>query len=74
MPSAAGGGHEHPQHLDVDVLHVVKGSIRLILTNEEFELSTGDTVTFPGREPHTWVNPTDDAVEVLWVLVPAASR
>ena len=55
-------------------LHVVKGSIRLILTNEEFELHTGDTVTFPGREPHTWINPTDEAVEVLWVLVPAASR
>lgn len=59
---------------DVDVLHVIKGSIRLILTNEEYDLSTGDTVTFPGREPHTWVNPTDKPVEVLWVLVPAASR
>ena len=34
----------------------------------------GDTVTFPGREPHTWVNLTDKPVEVLWVLVPAASR
>jgi quercetin dioxygenase-like cupin family protein len=56
------------------VLHVIKGRIRLILTNEEYELSTGDTVTFPGREPHTWVNPTDESVEVLWVLVPAASR
>jgi quercetin dioxygenase-like cupin family protein len=56
------------------VLHVIKGSITLILTNEEFDLSTGDTVTFPGREPHTWVNPTDKPVEVLWVLVPAASR
>ncbi|MNR65748.1 Cupin domain protein [compost metagenome] len=58
----------------MDVLHVIKGTIKLILTNEEYELSDGDTVTFPGREPHTWVNPTDQSVEVLWVLVPAASR
>jgi quercetin dioxygenase-like cupin family protein len=56
------------------VLHVIKGTIKLILTNEEYVLSSGDTVTFPGREPHTWVNPTDESVEVLWVLVPASSR
>ena len=73
-PRGRGESELYAVDCDVDVLHVVKGSIRLILTNEEFELSAGDTVTFPGREPHTWVNPTDDAVEVLWVLVPAASR
>ena len=59
---------------DVDVLHVVKGRIKLILTNEEYDLEEGDTLSFPGREPHTWINPTDETVEVLWVLVPAASR
>jgi len=73
-PRGRGESELYAVDCDVDVLHVVKGSIRLILTNAEFELNTGDTVTFPGREPHTWLNPTDDAVEVLWVLVPAASR
>ena len=34
----------------------------------------GDTVTFPGREPHTWVNPTGDRAVILWTLVPAASQ
>ena len=58
---------------DVDVLHIVKGRLKLVLTNEEYDLEEGDTLSFPGREPHTWVNPTDDSVEVLWVLVPAAS-
>jgi len=73
-PRGRGESELYAVDCDVDVLHVIKGRIRLILTNEEYELSTGDTVTFPGREPHTWINPTDDAVEVLWVLVPAASR
>jgi hypothetical protein len=28
-------------------------------------------MTFRGREAHTWNNPTDQPVEVLWVLAPA---
>ena len=50
-PRGRGESELYAVDCDVDVLHVVKGSIRLILTNEEYELSTGDTVTFPGREP-----------------------
>ena len=73
-PHGRGESELYAVDCDVDVLHVIKGSIKLILTNEEYDLGTGDTVTFPGREPHTWVNPTDKPVEVLGVLVPAASR
>jgi transcriptional regulator with XRE-family HTH domain len=71
------GGKGEPElysvDCDVDVLHVVRGRIVLILSNERYELSAGDTLSFPGREPHTWLNPTDEEVEVLWVLVPAAA-
>ena len=73
-PRGRGESELYAVDCDVDVLHVVKGRIKLILTNEEYELEEGDTLSFPGREPHTWVNPTDEPVEVLWILVPAASR
>lgn len=73
-PRGRGESELYAVDCDVDVLHVVKGRLTLILTNQQFELEEGDTLSFPGREPHTWANPTDDAVEVLWVLVPAASR
>ncbi|WP_275778365.1 cupin domain-containing protein [Paenarthrobacter sp. Y-19] len=73
-PRGRGENELYAVDCDVDVLHVVKGRIKLILTNEEYDLEEGDTLSFPGREPHTWINPTDDTVEVLWVLVPAASR
>ncbi|WP_416416770.1 helix-turn-helix domain-containing protein [Paenarthrobacter aromaticivorans] len=73
-PRGRGESELYAVDCDVDVLHVVKGRIKLILTNEEYDLEEGDTLSFPGREPHTWVNPTDETVEVLWVLVPAASR
>ncbi|MDP9934862.1 helix-turn-helix domain-containing protein [Paenarthrobacter nicotinovorans] len=73
-PRGRGENELYAVDCDVDVLHVVKGRIKLILTNEEYDLEEGDTLSFPGREPHTWINPTDESVEVLWVLVPAASR
>ncbi|OFI37609.1 XRE family transcriptional regulator [Arthrobacter sp. SW1] len=73
-PRGRGESELYAVDCDVDVLHVIKGRIQLILSNEKYELEEGDTLSFPGREPHTWVNPTDDTVEVLWILVPAASR
>jgi len=73
-PRGRGENELYAVDCDVDVLHVVRGRIKLILTNEEYDLAEGDTLSFPGREPHTWINPTDETVEVLWVLVPAASR
>jgi len=73
-PRGRGESELYAVDCDVDVLHVTKGRIQLILSNEKYELEEGDTLSFPGREPHTWVNPTDETVEVLWILVPAASR
>ncbi|WP_120521524.1 helix-turn-helix domain-containing protein [Arthrobacter celericrescens] len=73
-PHGRGESELYAVDCDVDVLHVTKGRIQLILSNEKYDLGEGDTLSFPGREPHTWVNPTDETVEVLWILVPAASR
>ena len=72
-PGGKGESELYSVDCDVDVLHVVRGRIAPILSNERYELSAGDTLSFPGREPHTWLNPTDEEVEVLWVLVPAAA-
>ncbi len=58
---------------EVETLHVVEGRLVLIFPNARYELDAGDTVTFPGREPHTWLNPDDRQAVVLWTLVPAAS-
>ncbi|MCH6471384.1 helix-turn-helix domain-containing protein [Sinomonas terrae] len=73
-PRGKGESDLYAVDCDVDVLHVVRGRIELIMTNDRYELSAGDTLTFPGREPHSWVNPTDKPTTVLWVLLPAASR
>ena len=70
-----GHGEEEPYTVDCDVetLHVLEGRFVLVLSTQSYELEAGDTVTFPGREPHTWRNPSDQRAVVLWTLVPAAS-
>lgn len=72
-PRGAGEQELYAVDCEVEVLHVVSGRFVLILTNERHELAAGDTVTFPGREPHSWLNPTDEPAVVIWTLVPAAS-
>ncbi|MCC3279828.1 cupin domain-containing protein [Arthrobacter sp. zg-Y40] len=68
-PGGSGEADLYSVDCDVEVLHVVQGTFELILGHESMELGTGDTVTFPGREPHSWRNPSREETVVLWTLV-----
>jgi len=73
-PHGHGESELYAVDCDVDVMHVVSGRITVVFASEHYELDAGDTLTFPGREPHTWANKTDEEAIVVWALVPAASR
>ncbi|EMY34792.1 XRE family transcriptional regulator [Arthrobacter crystallopoietes BAB-32] len=73
-PHGRGESELYSVDCDVDVLQVLSGRITLIFTTERYVLEAGDTISFPGREPHTWVNDNDEPAVVTWTLVPAASR
>ncbi|UWX97668.1 cupin domain-containing protein [Arthrobacter zhaoxinii] len=68
-PGGSGEADLYSVDCEVEVLHVAQGSFELILGSERIPLTTGDTVTFPGREPHSWHNPSDEEAVVLWTLV-----
>ncbi len=72
-PHGRGEDELYSVDCEVETLHVVEGRFVLIFSNDRYELDAGDTVTFPGREPHTWLNPDGRRAVVLWTLVPAAS-
>ncbi|MCU1527995.1 MAG: helix-turn-helix protein, partial [Frondihabitans sp.] len=55
-----------------EVVHVLRNQILLQFAQSSVLLHEGDTMTLPGREPHSWVNPADEESEVVWTLVPAA--
>ena len=68
-PYGAGETELYSMDCQVEVLHVVSGRFTLILPEQRMELAAGDTVTFPGREPHSWLNPSADPAVVTWTLV-----
>ncbi|WP_104168722.1 helix-turn-helix domain-containing protein [Arthrobacter sp. SX1312] len=72
-PHGRGEDELYAVDCEVETLHVVEGRFVLVFPNARYELGAGDTLTFPGREPHTWLNPDGREAVVLWTLVPAAS-
>lgn len=71
-PGASGGDEFYTINCEVEAMHVLSGRVALRFPKGEVVLSEGDTVTLPGREPHSWRNDGETAAEVMWVLVPAA--
>ncbi|BDZ45620.1 transcription regulator [Naasia aerilata] len=71
-PGSSGGDDFYTIACEVEALHVLSGGVTLRFPERSVELAAGDTLTFAGRQPHTWVNATTAVSEVLWVIVPAA--
>lgn len=69
---ASGGAELYTINCDIEVLHVLTGVVEVRTSSAQYSLRAGDTLSIPGREPHTWDNPATDSAEVIWVLVPAA--
>ncbi len=71
-PGADGGNDLYTINCDVEVLHVIAGELSVLFTHRTEHLIAGDTLTFPGREPHNWRNDGPVPADVLWTIVPAA--
>jgi transcriptional regulator with XRE-family HTH domain len=71
-PGGSGGEELYSLACEVEFVHVLSGSMRLLLPGEVVDLHAGDAFTMPGTTPHSWLNPSPDTTcEVLWVLTPA---
>lgn len=69
----SGGDDLYTLDCDVEVVHVLKGRIEVVMVDTTVQLGTGDTLTFKGREPHTWRNLDDKrSAELMWIIAPAA--
>lgn len=71
-PGGHGGGQLYAVAAEVEVLHVVSGRVAVRFSDRDWVLAPGDTVTFGGREPHSWRAEGDEGAELIWVLAPAA--
>ncbi|HJQ05018.1 MAG TPA: cupin domain-containing protein [Nocardioides sp.] len=69
----SGGDHLYTLDCDVEVVHVLKGRIEVVMVDTTVHLGAGDTLTFKGREPHTWRNLDEKRpAELMWIIAPAA--
>ena len=71
VPHGSGGDELYTVSCDVESLHIVSGEVEVRFADRVTELTAGDTLTLPGRTPHTWQAGATGA-EIIWVLVPAA--
>lgn len=71
-PGASGGDDLYTINCDVETVHVLKGGMTMRFAQHETVLREGDTLTIPGREPHSWTNHLGTVSEVIWVISPAA--
>ena len=72
-PGGTGGEELYTLNCEVEVVHVLRGRLQVLFSRSAEVLEAGDTMTFSGREPHTWHNPdAGEVTEALWVIVPAA--
>jgi transcriptional regulator with XRE-family HTH domain len=72
-PGGTGGAELYSLNCDLEVLHVLEGTVEVVFSSHTERLGAGDTLTFSGREPHSWANPdADRGAEVLWVIAPAS--
>jgi transcriptional regulator with XRE-family HTH domain len=71
-PLGSAGDELYALDTEIEFLFVLVGQFEVTLGPESHRLGAGDAMTFRGREPHTWRNPSaSEPAEVLWVLSPA---
>ena len=67
-PGGRGEESMYSMDCETEVLHLISGRFRLVVPDRTYELEAGDTVSFPGTEPHTWANPGPEEAVLLWIL------
>jgi transcriptional regulator with XRE-family HTH domain len=70
-PGGHGGEELYTLDCDTEFVYVLAGTLDVVVEDDVTTLGAGDAMTFPGRTPHTWRNPSTEPSEVLWVLSPA---
>lgn len=72
-PGGCGGFELYTVDCETEVFYVESGRIEVVIGEETFELGPGDTLSFDGRDPHTWRNTGDIDAVLLFVLVPGGA-
>ena len=58
------------RHPGMEMVLVLEGRMVIFVGFERHELAPGDSICFPSTTPHRYLNPTDDTVRAVTVILP----
>ena len=58
------------RHPGMEMVLVLEGRMVIFVGFERHELEAGDSICFPSTTPHRYLNPTDDTVRAVTVILP----
>lgn len=69
-----GGPPLHVHHLQEEVIHVLKGRFKVRIGDSIFYCDPGGFAYLPSNVPHTFLNLTNDAGEIIVVYTPGGGH
>lgn len=69
-PGGTVGSRSYTHGDSQELLLVLSGTIRLVLNDEEYLLTAGDSAEYRSSFTHSVINETDEDVRVLWIISP----
>lgn len=71
-PGASAGDELFSVRCQVEIAYVLAGELLVKFANRRRLVTEGESLTFPGLEPHSYENASAEApAEVIWILAPA---
>ncbi len=72
IQAGADSGDDAYSHAgDEECIFVIEGELRVWVDATRYDLSPGDSITFPCSAAHRWENPGAQTTRVIWVITPA---
>ncbi|WP_062227563.1 helix-turn-helix domain-containing protein [Aureimonas frigidaquae] len=70
-PGGGSGPEPYSLRADLDLVHVISGCLDISVGGEDYHMTSGDTLSFDPKIPHTWRNPSEsEPCVTLWTIVP----
>jgi transcriptional regulator with XRE-family HTH domain len=57
------------RHAGQEFGYVLSGRLKVDVSFDSYELSTGDTISFPATTPHRLSNPGSDPTSAIWLVI-----
>ncbi len=70
VPKGGSSGQKHMHHPGDELIVLINGHLKVTIADEEYSLSSGDSLSFKSHLPHRWDNVGEDDARIIWTLSP----